>query len=164
MVGLEYLFELQEYDRDKEPTYLCMLCDKKGDPRTVIAHLASYNHITQFLQKHFITVYRALSPYSTKLYKRNWQNAVQKIAEAIETRYGRLKPHQIEMETFEEKRLYYLEKVVKGPHFCEKNGVTFEELVDKSELTKCYEGVRDTCVSLIVYLIKVVFHLRYDYD
>lgn len=47
LIGLEYLFEIQEYDRDKEPAYLCMLCDKKGDPRTVIAHLASYNHINQ---------------------------------------------------------------------------------------------------------------------
>lgn len=47
LVGLEYVFELQEYDPEKEPTYLCMLCDKKGDPRTVIAHLASYNHIAQ---------------------------------------------------------------------------------------------------------------------
>lgn len=148
LVGLEYLFELQEYDRDKEPTYLCMLCDKKGDPRTVIAHLASYNHITQFLQKHFITVYRALSPYATKMYKRNWQNAVQKIAEAIENRYGRLKPHPVEMETFEQKRLFYLEKVVKGQHFCEKIGVTFEELVDKNELTKSYEGTKQNTNSI----------------
>lgn len=141
LVGLEYLFELQEYDREKEPTYLCMLCDKKGDPRTVIAHLASYNHITQFLQKHFISAFRALSPYATKTFKRNWQNAVQKIAEAIENRYGRLKPHPVEMETFEEKRMGYLEKVVKGPHFSEKSGVTFEELIDKNEMMKVHEGV-----------------------
>lgn len=43
IVGVEYVVEMQEYD--KEANYLCMLCDKHGDPRTVIAHLASYNHI-----------------------------------------------------------------------------------------------------------------------
>lgn len=47
LVGLEYLVEIQEYDKEKEPTYLCMLCDKKGDPRTVIGHMVSYKHLIQ---------------------------------------------------------------------------------------------------------------------
>lgn len=46
LVALEYLLELQDYDPSKEPVYLCILCDKRGDPRTVLTHLASYNHIT----------------------------------------------------------------------------------------------------------------------
>lgn len=45
LLGLEYLLEITEYDADKEEVYLCVLCDKRGDPRTVIAHLASYNHL-----------------------------------------------------------------------------------------------------------------------
>lgn len=51
LLGLEYLLEIQEYDNDKEPSYLCLLCYKKGDPRTVIAHLASYNHLCQVFRK-----------------------------------------------------------------------------------------------------------------
>lgn len=47
LVALEYLLELRDYDATKEPTYLCILCDKKGDPRTVLTHLASYKHILQ---------------------------------------------------------------------------------------------------------------------
>jgi hypothetical protein len=47
LVALEYLLELRDYDTSKEPTYLCILCDKKGDPRTVLTHLASYKHILQ---------------------------------------------------------------------------------------------------------------------
>lgn len=84
-----------------------------------------------------------MSPYSTKTFKRNWQTALQKIAEAIEHRFGRLKPHPVELESFEKNRMLYLEKVVKGPHFYETAGCTFEELVDKNELTKTYEGIDD---------------------
>lgn len=47
LVALEYLIEMVDYDPSKEPSYLCILCDKKGDPRTVLTHLASYNHISQ---------------------------------------------------------------------------------------------------------------------
>lgn len=47
LVALEYVLEMQDYDTSKEPVYLCTLCDKRGDPRTVLTHLASYNHITQ---------------------------------------------------------------------------------------------------------------------
>ncbi|KAF5288762.1 hypothetical protein FQA39_LY15253 [Lamprigera yunnana] len=136
LIGLEYLFELVEYDRDKEPSYLCLLCDKKGDPRTVIAHLASYNHIIQYTQRHFISCFRALAPYITKQYKRNWQATMQKIAEAIETKFGRLKPHVVEFDTFEVKRVQYQNLVASGRHFSEKSGITFEELVDKEQLTK----------------------------
>ncbi|KAB0793094.1 hypothetical protein PPYR_12714 [Photinus pyralis] len=136
LIGLEYLFELLEFDRDKEPSYLCLLCDKRGDPRTVIAHLASYNHIIQYIRRHFISCFRAISPYLTKQYKRNWQFAVQKIAEAIEDKFGRLKPHVVDQDTFESKRLHYQNLVACGKHFNERSGYTFEELVDVQQLTK----------------------------
>lgn len=45
LVGVEYTLEIQDYDANKEPSYLCSLCQKYGDPRTIVAHLASYNHI-----------------------------------------------------------------------------------------------------------------------
>ncbi|KRT81020.1 hypothetical protein AMK59_6239 [Oryctes borbonicus] len=139
LIGLEYLLEIQEYDRDKEPGYLCMLCDKRGDPRTVIAHLVSYNHISQYLQRHFVKCYQALSPYMTKQYKRNWQNTMNKIAEAIEQQFGRLKPHPVEKEGFEEKKPSYWAQIFHGPHFSEKEGVTFEHLVIRDEITRVYE-------------------------
>ena len=40
LIGLEYVIELND-DYEKEAAYVCMLCDKKGDPRTVMAHLIS---------------------------------------------------------------------------------------------------------------------------
>lgn len=66
---------------------------------------------------------------------------MQKIAEAVEHKFGRLKPHPVEFESFEQKRLQYLQMVVNGPHFTEKSGCTFEELVSKEELTKNLEGI-----------------------
>ncbi|KAF5296408.1 hypothetical protein FQR65_LT01395 [Abscondita terminalis] len=135
LIGLEYLIELLEYDRDKEPSYLCLLCDKRGDPRTVIAHLGSYNHIIQYIQRHFTKCFRALAPYITKQYKRNWQSTMQKIAEAIEERFGRLKPHVLEAETFAEKRMHFQNLVAASRHISERSGVTFENLIDEKQLT-----------------------------
>lgn len=47
--GLEYLVELVPDERGKEPTYVCMLCDKKGDPRVAMAHIKSYNHRSKYI-------------------------------------------------------------------------------------------------------------------
>jgi hypothetical protein len=164
LVALEYLLELRDYDTSKEPTYLCILCDKKGDPRTVLTHLASYKHILQvdrpearvfhishllrvpnffqYLQKHFPTCYRGLAPYMTKQYKRNWQIALHEIAEAIEKKFGRLKPLPVEADKYEKDPVHYLELIAKGRHFSELSGYTFEELINKDELTKVHDGER----------------------
>ncbi|ENN75956.1 hypothetical protein YQE_07491, partial [Dendroctonus ponderosae] len=136
LVALEYLIEMSDYDISKEPSYLCILCDKKGDPRTVLTHLASYNHISQ---KHFPSCYRSLAPYMTKQYKRNWQIVLQKIAEAIEKTFGRLKPFCIDQDKFKNERMFYLSKISKGPHFYEQPGKTFVELVVHEHLTKTFE-------------------------
>jgi hypothetical protein len=47
--GLEYLVELLPDERDREPMYVCMLCDKKGDPRVAMAHITSYNHRAKYI-------------------------------------------------------------------------------------------------------------------
>jgi len=77
----------------------------------------------------------------TKQFKRNWQTVLQKIAEAIEKKYGRLRPFCIDQDKFEKDRMFYLEKIMKGPHFSELNGHTFVELVVHDELTKTFDGI-----------------------
>ncbi|XP_063916006.1 uncharacterized protein CG7065-like isoform X2 [Zophobas morio] len=160
LVALEYLLELRDYDATKEPTYLCILCDKKGDPRTVLTHLASYKHILQYLQKHFPTCYRALAPYMTKQYKRNWQIALHEIAEAIEKKFGRLKPLPVDADKYEKDPVHYLELIAKGRHFSELSGYTFEELVNKNELTKVHEAQRKKSPSppVVANPIKKIRH------
>lgn len=49
-IGLEYLLELSMRD-NKEPGYLCVLCEKRGDPRTIMDHLTSYKHYLKYLVK-----------------------------------------------------------------------------------------------------------------
>lgn len=50
LIGLEYLMELHLGD-DKEPGYLCVLCEKRGDPRTIMDHITSYKHRLKYLVK-----------------------------------------------------------------------------------------------------------------
>lgn len=54
-IGLEYLLELSLGD-DKEPGYLCVLCEKRGDPRTIMDHMTSYKHRLKYLVKHFHSI------------------------------------------------------------------------------------------------------------
>lgn len=136
LLGLEYLLEITDYDLTREPSYLCALCDKKGDPRTVIAHLVSYNHLQQFMQRHFPSTYRALSPFITRQYRKNWQDTMNSIAEAIEAKYGRLLPHPVDKDTFERKKDFFYQMIHHGPHFSEKNGISFEHMVKPEEITK----------------------------
>ncbi|XP_045476569.1 uncharacterized protein CG7065-like isoform X2 [Harmonia axyridis] len=118
---------------------MCILCHKKGDPRTILTHLASYNHQLTYLQKHFPTAYRHIAPYMVKGYKRNWQNGLLKIVEAIEATFGRLKPIQVENAKYSKDQMYYVEMVAKAKHFSELSGQTFENVVTKEELTRVHE-------------------------
>lgn len=52
LVALEYIVELTR-DSGKEHQYHCTLCDKRGDPRTIMFHLTSYNHRLKFLVSNF---------------------------------------------------------------------------------------------------------------
>lgn len=54
-IGLEYLLELSFGD-DQEPGYLCVLCEKRGDPRTIIDHMTSYKHRLKYLVNHFYSI------------------------------------------------------------------------------------------------------------
>lgn len=59
--GLEYLVELVPDERGKEPTYVCMLCDKKGDPRVAMAHIKSYNHRSKYIVSLLLSYFNVCS-------------------------------------------------------------------------------------------------------
>lgn len=140
LIGLEYLVELIGYEDEREPQYICLLCDKRGDPRTVMAHLVSFNHRMTFLNTHFPTAYRAISPYNTKQYRRNVQAAVQTICEHIEKKFGRMSPQAADKERFEKRKAEYLQNVIRAPHPSEKSGETFEHLVDREAIISIQKG------------------------
>ncbi len=48
LVGLEYIIELNE-GSESERSYHCVLCETRGDPRTIMVHLISQNHRLKFL-------------------------------------------------------------------------------------------------------------------
>lgn len=48
LIGLEYILELV-IGEGKEPSYLCVLCEKRGDPRTIMDHITSYKHRLKYL-------------------------------------------------------------------------------------------------------------------
>lgn len=48
LVGVEYVMELTN-EEHKEPSYHCVMCDKRADPRTIMFHMTSYSHRLKFL-------------------------------------------------------------------------------------------------------------------
>lgn len=117
LVGLEYVLELDNPE-SKEPNYNCVLCDKRGDPRTFLAHLVSYNHRIAYLNRHFPTISRALVDLPrTANYKRGASEISILATKAIEQHFGRLKPQVVDKKLFEQNRIQIIKQVYQGHHF-----------------------------------------------
>lgn len=117
LVGLEYLFELIDND-SCEPSYTCVLCDKRGDPRTVMAHITSWNHRITYLNRHFPTVSRAISELPrTPNYKRGANEISILVAKKIEEHFGRLYPQLVDKNLFEKNKMQYIKQVCQDFHF-----------------------------------------------
>ncbi|XP_055315040.1 uncharacterized protein CG7065-like [Sitodiplosis mosellana] len=133
-IGLEYLAELGVRDK-QEPSYLCVLCEKRGDPRTILDHLTSYKHRLKYLEKHFPTVTREISVYRYSREARDvFPHIVQKICEAIEEAYGRLTPTVYDNDEYEKNRMACLQEIINDKHFSEKNGSSFIHVINPKEI------------------------------
>ncbi|XP_065362970.1 uncharacterized protein CG7065 [Calliphora vicina] len=125
LIGIEYTIELHEDDHH-EPVYLCTLCDKRGDPRTIINHWCSFNHRMKYLEKHYPSAVRECQPVK---YKPNSHNImillVQSLAEAIEDHYGRLLVSVMNADDFRKRKSTVTEQIMKKNHFDEKSGPNF---------------------------------------
>ncbi|XP_053948418.1 uncharacterized protein CG7065 [Anastrepha ludens] len=132
LVGLEYALELHEDDR-REPGYFCVLCDKRGDPRTIMQHWTSYNHRLKYLEKHFPTAVREFNPVK---YKPNSHqillSVVQKLTKAIEDHHGRLKLAVANSDDFRRMKAKFVGEINNKFHFDERNGPNFLETIDRS--------------------------------
>lgn len=129
LIGLEYTVEVYT-PKEKEPFYMCMLCEKRGDPRTIFAHWVSLNHRNKYLEKYFPTVYKELN--STR--SSNLPGAIQVVIEAIEKRYGRLYPFVYEKLYFQRNRDSIYDDIEDSEHFNERQGDTFVSFVDRKLL------------------------------
>ncbi|XP_026284251.2 uncharacterized protein CG7065-like [Frankliniella occidentalis] len=135
LIGLEYVVELND-DYEKESSYVCMLCDKKGDPRTVMAHLVSYNHRSKYLERHFPITFNAINSLpKTVGARRGLAEIVTRISNEMEEKLGRLHPVPTDGRHFEENRFDLMCSINKGKHFIETPDNTFVHLVDRELLT-----------------------------
>lgn len=117
LVGLEYLLEIVDPEIN-EPSYTCVLCDKRGDPRTVMAHITSYNHRITYLNRHFPTISRAIADLPrTPNYKRGANEISVLVAKKIEQHFGRLQPQLIERSQYEKNRIQLIKRIYQDYHF-----------------------------------------------
>ncbi|XP_017888035.2 uncharacterized protein CG7065-like [Ceratina calcarata] len=143
LVGLEYLLELVDND-SCEPSYTCVLCDKRGDPRTVMAHITSYNHRITYLNRHFPTISRAIMELPrTPNYKRGANEISVLVAKKIEERFGRLQPQLVDKNQFEKNRIQYIKRVYQDYHFRETPELTFMDVYDVRWVTNFDEKMAE---------------------
>jgi hypothetical protein len=111
LVGLEYLLELVDPE-STEPSYTCVLCNKRGDPRTVMAHITSYNHRITYLNRHFPTISRAIADLPrTVNYKRGANEISVLVAKKIEEHFGRLQPQLVEKNQYEKNKVQIIKRI-----------------------------------------------------
>ncbi|XP_043265177.1 uncharacterized protein CG7065-like [Colletes gigas] len=143
LVGLEYLLELVDND-SCEPSYTCVLCDKRGDPRTVMAHITSYNHRITYLNRHFPTISRAITELPrTPNYKRGANEISVLVAKKIEERFGRLQPQLVDKNQFEKNKMQYIKRVYHDYHFRETPELTFMDVYDVRWVTDFEEKMAE---------------------
>ncbi|XP_034947074.1 uncharacterized protein CG7065-like isoform X1 [Chelonus insularis] len=143
LVGLEYLLELIDND-SCEPSYTCVLCDKRGDPRTVMAHITSYNHRITYLNRHFPTISRAITDLPrTPNYKRGANEISVLVAKKIEEKFGRLHPQLVDKNQFEKNKLQFIKNVYQDYHFRETPELTFMEVYDVRWVTNFEEKLAE---------------------
>ncbi|XP_063985808.1 uncharacterized protein CG7065-like isoform X2 [Diachasmimorpha longicaudata] len=143
LVGLEYLLELVD-NESCEPSYTCVLCDKRGDPRTVMAHITSYNHRITYLNRHFPTISRAITELPrTQNYKRGANEISVLVAKKIEEKFGRLQPQLVDKGQFEKNKMQYIKNVYQDFHFRETPEVTFMEVYDVRWVTNFDEKLAE---------------------
>lgn len=140
-IGLEYLVELQQYDT--EPRYHCVLCDKYGDPRTIIIHMTSTAHRMKYFDKHYPTMMKELGELR---YDKEARVAVIKVLEevssAVEKYHGRMQPVVVDENRYKENRLQFLQQIIAGKHYSEFMGPSFVQLADKKKIANITRTVK----------------------
>lgn len=157
MLGLEYLMELI-VGPDKDPTYHCVICDKRGDPRTIILHLQTYNHRMKYLEKHYPSIIREMGPNRfAKEARPVMQRIVLAVCEAIEDHHGRLTPNVHDGSEYTRNRMKYLQEAISDKHFDEKNGPNFISIVDKKAIQ---DAIRSGRISYLFFCLHSLKKLK----
>uniref|UniRef100_A0A146KRS1 Uncharacterized protein CG7065 n=1 Tax=Lygus hesperus TaxID=30085 RepID=A0A146KRS1_LYGHE len=135
LIGLEYIVELVNLEDKSEPRYICLLCEKRGDPRSVMVHVTSQNHFLKYICCFFRSAGNILNLTKiTPENKKGYSIAIRKIAAEIEKHYGRLKPTSAAAETFAQKKYEILRAIDDKEHFRETPTTTFVHLVTPEKL------------------------------
>ncbi|XKL59171.1 hypothetical protein PGB90_000187 [Kerria lacca] len=129
LIGLEFLLELNMVDL-KEPRYLCLLCDKRGDPRSILVHLTSQSHYLMYLRKYFRKFYSLIDklPKSNEC-RGNVSTVTSHLIAKLEEKYGRLQPTATREDVINvpEQRMIILQKIDNSVHFSESPEDAFLE-------------------------------------
>ncbi|XP_035429650.2 uncharacterized protein CG7065 isoform X5 [Spodoptera frugiperda] len=131
LLGVEYLIEHPPEQAHYEPSYICTLCSKYGHPRTIINHMTCFWHRHNYLVRHYTQASSLLAPYRIQpRYRVGVGIIMNRLAQRIEDKYGRMRPVNIEKEEYEKNKEQIHQWVFQGHHFSEKDGPAFTEVVD----------------------------------
>lgn len=147
LVGLEYIMELvPDPNEIGEPRYHCILCDRRGDPRTIMAHLTCFNHRTKYLEKHFPGVIKEIGPirFNKEAIKRHIpQEMIERVCKSIEDFHGRLTPNVHPAKNYETNKMKYLQEAIFDKHFDERTGPKFLDAIDRKAIELFFKSIQN---------------------
>ncbi|XP_066907915.1 uncharacterized protein CG7065 [Halyomorpha halys] len=150
LIGIEYIVELVSSEEGVEPKYICLLCEKKGDPRSVMVHLTSHNHALRYISCFFRTAGNVINLIpKTRENRKGVGMAVSKIAEQIEKHYGRLKPTSAVTETFSQQKYEILRQIDEKEHFRETPSTTFIQYCTPEKIKEYSKIAEDEILNSI---------------
>lgn len=150
LIGIEYIVELVSPEEGVEPKYFCLLCEKNGDPRSVMVHLTSHNHALRYISCFFRTAGNVINLIpKTRENRKGVGMAVSKIAEQIEKHYGRLKPTSAVTETFSQQKYEILRQIDEKEHFRETPSTTFIQYCTPEKIKEYSKLAEDEMMSSI---------------
>ncbi|XP_065560700.1 uncharacterized protein LOC136027402 isoform X2 [Artemia franciscana] len=141
LVGLEYVIDV----KDKDFVH-CLLCDKSGTFKSMVAHIKGTPHRKKFLERHYPDVAKKFEK-DTKEWKPQAYEVLELVATVIEKKLGRKHPVVITKDTYDTNRRTLAEKINAEEDVKEDQTIfdelsdPFEEGIDVKELQRKF-GIR----------------------
>ncbi|KAG5666574.1 hypothetical protein PVAND_014592 [Polypedilum vanderplanki] len=121
LIALTYIVEILD-PIIKEPSYVCVLCSKRCDPRTIVNHLISQTHRMNYLERHFphlITILHNSRRFNEDMEFR--QMVLINIAKVLEDSFGRATAFVYDGSDYETTKEIIFDNINKKKHIAQED-------------------------------------------
>ncbi|XP_034484931.1 uncharacterized protein LOC117789876 isoform X2 [Drosophila innubila] len=148
LLGVEYVLKIVKSISDKDPRFLCTLCNITTDELSMHNHLLSNTHRLKYCEEHFPTAIRQYKQYVSEVPEHQVHKILtpilNKLAKAIETHHGRENSYLCYERWFTKNKKSLISTAFNRRHASEALGPTFIHVIDSTEVDVLIENATRT--------------------